>query len=239
MTGVLVKPDGQGPFPAVVLLHSCGGLRGYISSDWPKFLSRNGYVALAVDSFGSRNLGPCPNSLSPPAPGAKVFASGVMISDAHGALDWLARQSFAEKDRVAVMGFSLGGMAIHFSLLRSYNRAIRPQGFKVAISMYGPCAVRGGSVTIPVLKRSPMPLLEIIGDRDESLLRECRNLLPGGPNTALHILRDAYHNFDNSRLSAVRYSARGSPMLYSPRATRIARDLVRAFLHKHLDRSLN
>ena len=84
--GVFSRPDGEGPFPAVVLLHTCGGLGPHVAVDWPRFLSGIGYVALAVDSFGSRGLGPCPNGLSPPAPGAKTFASRAMISDAHGAL---------------------------------------------------------------------------------------------------------------------------------------------------------
>ena len=32
------------------------------------FLAAQGYVALAVDSFGSRGLGPCPNALVPQQP---------------------------------------------------------------------------------------------------------------------------------------------------------------------------
>ena len=163
VTGVLTKPPSGGSFPSVVLLHTCGGLTGHIAKDWPEFLAAQGYVALAVDSFGSRNLGPCPNALIPPRPGTKTFLSRAMISDAHGALDWLEGQDFAEGRPKAVMGFSRGGMSIHFSLLRSYSRAFREKAFDAAIVLYGPCAVRGGAVTMPRLDRSPIPLLEIIG----------------------------------------------------------------------------
>lgn len=234
VTGVLMKPPGGGPFPSIVLLHTCGGLTGHVAKDWPEFLAEQGYAALAVDSFGSRGLGPCPNALVPPRPGTKTFVSRAMISDAHGALDWLEGQGFARGYPKAVMGFSRGGMAIHFSLLRSYSRAIRQKAFEAAIVLYGPCAVRDGAVAMRKLDRSPLPLLEIIGARDERILRECRALLPDGPRTELHVLPDAYHNFDNPVHKTFRYSTGGSPMLFSHEATKMSRDLVKGFLARRL-----
>ena len=47
VTGVLTKPPGDGPFPSVVLLHTCGGLTGHVAKDWPEFLTAQGHVALA------------------------------------------------------------------------------------------------------------------------------------------------------------------------------------------------
>ncbi len=232
--GILRKPPGQGPFPAVVLLHTCGGLRAHVSEHWPDFLSAQGYAALAVDSFGSRGLGPCPNDLVPPPRGTRTFASRAMISDAHGALDWLEEQGIATFRRVAVMGFSLGGMAIHFSLLRSYSGVRRSRAFDAAVVLYGPCAVRRGAVTMPRLDRSPLPLLEIIGARDGRILRECGDLLPGHPTVELRVLPDAYHNFDNPAHVRLRRSWGGSPMLFSAEATMTARELVRVFLAREL-----
>lgn len=49
----LYRPEGNGPFPAVVLLHTCGGIQPHIS-DWGQRLKESGYVALAVDSFTPR-----------------------------------------------------------------------------------------------------------------------------------------------------------------------------------------
>lgn len=234
VTGVLKKPSGGGPFPSVVLLHTCGGLTAHVADHWPEFLAAQGYVALAVDSFGSRGLGPCPNPLVPPRPGTKTFVSRAMISDAHGALDWLEGQDFAKGSPKAVMGFSRGGMAIHFSLLRAYSNAARAKAFDAAIVFYGPCAVRQGTVAMRKLDRSPLPLLEIIGDRDERILRECKTLLPGGSSTELHVLPNAYHNFDNPRHQGIHYSMGGSPMLFSAEATAMSRDLVKGFLARRL-----
>lgn len=51
--GFLAKPEGSGPFPAVVLLHTCGGVQPHVLVDWPAYLVSIGYVALTVDPYGS------------------------------------------------------------------------------------------------------------------------------------------------------------------------------------------
>jgi dienelactone hydrolase len=54
ISGLLAKPEGKGPFPAVVLLHTCGGVKPHVSVDWPNYLTGLGHVVLTVDSFGPR-----------------------------------------------------------------------------------------------------------------------------------------------------------------------------------------
>src|SRR6266545_7997509 len=53
------KPDGPGPFPAVVIMHDCSGL-GPTSSGapgrWAKELVRRGYVVFLPDSFTPRGV---------------------------------------------------------------------------------------------------------------------------------------------------------------------------------------
>ena len=59
----LYRPEGPGPFPAVVALHDCGGLNkrpnteAQLYSEWAKNLVGHGFVVLFPDSFGSRALG--------------------------------------------------------------------------------------------------------------------------------------------------------------------------------------
>ena len=59
---MLYRPDGEGPFPAVVALHGCAGLgKNGIAEryrDWAERLANIGFVVLFPDSFGSRGLGP-------------------------------------------------------------------------------------------------------------------------------------------------------------------------------------
>ena len=59
----LYRPDGAGPFPAIVALHDCGGLDSRpaatteLYGEWAKLLVADGFVVLFPDSFGSRGLG--------------------------------------------------------------------------------------------------------------------------------------------------------------------------------------
>jgi hypothetical protein len=57
LKGTLMKPKGDGPFPAVVLLHGCEGMGGAGSDAYNRWASRLkswGYLTLQVDSFGPR-----------------------------------------------------------------------------------------------------------------------------------------------------------------------------------------
>ena len=59
------KPDGPGPFPAVVIAHDCSGLSGTSSGAperWSRELVSRGYVVLIPDRFSTRGFpgGVCP-----------------------------------------------------------------------------------------------------------------------------------------------------------------------------------
>jgi dienelactone hydrolase len=72
-----LKPDGSGPFPAVVIMHDCSGLgpRSSGAPDrWGRELLGQGYLVLIPDSFTTRGhadgvcTDPSPNrtEVSPP-----------------------------------------------------------------------------------------------------------------------------------------------------------------------------
>jgi len=50
----LYLPPGNGPFPAVLVMHSCSGITDNTRS-WASRLVGWGYAAVIVDSFGPRN----------------------------------------------------------------------------------------------------------------------------------------------------------------------------------------
>ena len=89
--GILRKPKGEGPFPAVVLLHPCGGLGRLFNTDWPDYLNGLGYVTLAVDSTGSRFSGKCPNRARRELT-TRVF-------DAYAGLDYLTTLPYVDKKK--------------------------------------------------------------------------------------------------------------------------------------------
>src|SRR3954447_21886801 len=49
--GYLSKPEGEGPFAALVYLHGCAGLSERTREHFARLLTGWGYVVLAVDSF--------------------------------------------------------------------------------------------------------------------------------------------------------------------------------------------
>jgi dienelactone hydrolase len=52
----LARPAGEGPFPAIIVLHNCAGV-GAHTYDWARRIGGWGYVTLVPDSSGSRGEG--------------------------------------------------------------------------------------------------------------------------------------------------------------------------------------
>lgn len=222
ISGLLAKPEGPEPFPAIVLLHTCGGIKPHVSNDWPAYLKDLGYVTLTVDTFGSRGLGPCGNALHPSGPGPKTEAYHEITRDAYGALDYLARQPYVRQDQIAVIGFSLGANAINSYLIHKPRASAG--NFKAAVGVYGRCH--------DLWRYSPGPtaLMELAGELDKRHIEACRTVRPP---IEVHILPGAYHSWDDPQASG-RFADAGDYMLYDHNATEKSRELVKNFLSRHL-----
>ena len=87
ITAALFKPDGQGPFSAVVIMHDCSGLGPRSSGAperWARELMARRYVVLILDSFTTRGHagGVCTN----PAPSRAEVSPSRRVGDAYAAL---------------------------------------------------------------------------------------------------------------------------------------------------------
>ena len=58
LEGYLARPEGEGPFPAIVVIHEAYGLNENIKDISRRFADQ-GYIALAVDLFAGRNRAIC------------------------------------------------------------------------------------------------------------------------------------------------------------------------------------
>ncbi len=102
--GYLTRPKGAGPFPAVVLLHTCLGLPAGRAEIGARIASW-GYVALFVDDFGARGLKEtCAvdfNEAAADAEGALAYLAGLSVrrssEDRRGRL--FARGRYCAQDR--------------------------------------------------------------------------------------------------------------------------------------------
>ena len=148
--GYLTRPKGVGPFPAVVLLHTCLGLPRDRRSMGER-ISGFGYVALFVDDFGTRSLKEtC----------AVDFREAT--ADAYGALAYLSRLSDVDGKRIAAVGFSQGGdTALKIASSRPMASAGAGEpAFRAAAAFYPPCANEGDA-------KLDIPTLILIGAEDD------------------------------------------------------------------------
>lgn len=213
VTGYFAKPDGKGPFPAVVLLHTCGGIRPHVSEDWPSFLTRHGFATLTVDTFGSRGAGRCPE--------AKSLGRLPMWRDAYGALDYLANRHDIDGDRIAVMGFSLGANAVEMIASNGYKSG-ENRNFRAGIAVYGKCNF---------FNVTSFPVPEIIGDQDKNSSNCPARRLSG---VSIAILKGAYHAFDQSQHRLMRVVSGGHNAIYDSDATEKAQALTLSHFQEHL-----
>jgi dienelactone hydrolase len=183
----IARPAGAGPFPAIVLLHGCGGLldeRGRVSErevDWADRFVAAGYLVAVPDSFGSRAKG----SQCGVAPENQVRPWVERRADAQGLQRWLAAQPTVDRARIALMGFSHGGMTTVFSL--------NLPGYAAFVALYPAC---GGALQ----RRGPLPnvpTLFLLGERDDwTPAGPCQEFGKLSPRITVHTYPGAYHQFD-------------------------------------------
>ena len=241
--GEMYRPDGPGPFPAVVLLHGCEGVSPN-TRRWARWLRDRRYVALVVDSWTPRGFREtC--SFSGPEP-----ANTLRLDDTVGALRYLHTQRDVDARRIGVMGWSNGGvyaMAIVNgpSLARAAARGVMvPEpGFAAAVAIYP-----GGCSSL-VAERVVRPLLVLVGEADDWIpASHCIAMVSAmrakGADATIHVFPGAYHYFDfeglaRTELRDVGNDTRpggccGATVAYNAAAFAAARRRVAEFLGYHL-----
>ncbi len=225
LDGFLVKPDGTGPFPAVVLLHGCSGLsasfrRAPVASRWIQSLVKWGYAVLALDSFAARaGRSTC---------GREV--EFYRIADAFGALAFLTSRHDVDARKIAILGFSSGGIAaLNAVEQRDYTPFELPPElrFNAAVA-FSPVCISEGTMTAPALV--------LVGELDDwSPVARCRFMVAdseakGAPIT-LVVYPGAAHDFGDTALRPLRQQF-GHFSAYDRAAAEDAIAQVKAFLDR-------
>lgn len=226
----LYRPDGPGPFPAVVIAHDCSGLGPRSSgapARWADELVRQGYVVLIPDSFTPRGF-PSGTCTEPPER-ARAASGEVSAADAYGALAYLRTLPEVDARHIGIMGGSHGGwavMAAMFEPVLASNplAAAKQNGFAAAIAFYPYCGgpfgrwttTRANGRTGPVVGYAGVykplaPVLILIGDKDDwTPAAPCERLAEtaqrAGYPVAIKVYPGAYHSFDSNY--PVRFDAR-------------------------------
>lgn len=110
----LLKPDGEGPFPVVFLLHGCGG-GGPFLGRYGEAAVQAGAAALIVDSLKPRGISRA-GAYATVCTGARLRGTE-RAGDLYAAIAWAKRQPWADPARLAVAGWSHGGWTALDSLV--------------------------------------------------------------------------------------------------------------------------
>ena len=237
LRGLIAKPEGAGPFPAVVMIHDCRGARRY-QHEWVRQLANWGYVALLVNSFFTRQaVGVCEKLLE----WSNREVVGGRTFDAYGALDYLTTLSYVDPERIGVMGWAYAASLSVVSEAGAHS--LFENKFKAAVAVSPSCRyTASGRFTVPVLVLAA-------GKDDWTLADPCKRMARGtedGPwPIELKVYANAYHGFDDPEIGDGIYlanaynpnknPARGATLRYQRAVHEDAATRVQAFLARHLN----
>jgi dienelactone hydrolase len=233
----LFHPAGPGPFPGVILLHTCDGLTGYNGGGpiafYISMLVQQGYAVAAPDSFTARHVVEDCNigAVKPLDREHDVFAVA----------EFMATRPDIKASKIGIVGWSHGATSAVYigrdwPQERPLRESLAAKGAKIAASvgLYGEnCgdAEKAAVVT---------PLLSLLGGPDNTRNDVCQALAAQSNGLMqVHIYENDFHAFDIpiSGPDPTRpFSPRGVRVIigYDPVATQDSHARVLAFFAEHL-----
>jgi dienelactone hydrolase len=193
ISGSLQFPQGDGPFPAVVLAHGCNGKRN-LEPAWGRVLREWGYATFVVDSFRERGITEvCTNP--------RALVPLQRVPDAYGALRLLAAHPKIDPRRIALLGFSHGGALTMLAATMWAKDTYAPAGqpaFRAFFAFYPSC-----NADFPERKRVSAPVRIHIGEADDwTPAKPCAELAAAlkasGQDVAITVYPGAHHAFDQA-----------------------------------------
>lgn len=188
VTGFLVRPPGEGPFPGVILMHGAGGdsRQMLVQATW---LAGRGAVAVAIDSPFARN----PNRRLPQGVAGLRAESDLIaqnVVELRRAIDVLGKEANVDGDRIGFVGSSGGArtgaiLAGNESRIRAYVLMSGGSAPVAEIVKAVPVEARveveeilnGVDPLAHIRKAEPAKLLFLNGRRDQVVPRAALNAL--------------------------------------------------------------
>lgn len=245
LTGYLYAPTDAQPHPAIVMLHGRAGpysslKRGTYTAEtlsarhrmWGELWAKQGYVALLVDSFGPRgHPAGFPKNAYQDRP-ADVSERVVRPLDAYGALAYLRGRSDVLGDRVALHGWSNGGMTVLSAMAfdsPALANADPVRGFRAALAQYPSCRTQSQEPGY----RPYAPLLVLVASEDDEVSPEvCRRfaetMSARNQPVELVLYAGAHHSYDDPGKTKQSHAPNRAAMLDSQQR-------AAAFFRKHLE----
>jgi len=199
LKATIYRPDGNGPFPAIIGMHDCAGLMNATGAvavkyrDWAQLLVKAGFVVLYPESYSSRGLGnQCASRNRPVRPDHE------RVADANAARRWLQKQPYVRADHVTLLGWATGGISALWTVRR---RPASPKDdtadFRSAVAFYPGCRRLDNAAW-----SARVPTLILIGAADDQTSAQvCQRMVAGtrgrSAGTSIIVYPGTYHDFDH------------------------------------------
>lgn len=194
LTGYWARPEGDGPWPAVIVLQEWWGVNEHIM-DVTRRIANEGYVALAPDLYKGQVA-------TEPDEARKLVMELDMpaaVQEIGSAIDYLLAQEFVAGDKAGIVGFCMGGRLTLMTALVNGNLA-------VAVPFYG------SPLTPEEAAGVKAPVLGLYGAEDggipvEGVLAMGEALTAAGIDNEIQIYEGAPHAFFNDTRESYRPQA--------------------------------
>jgi len=198
VVGHLFLPAGAEKAPAVLLMHGSGGIYRAMLEFWPQQFNAAGYAVLSVDSFG-------PRGVKSTAEDQSQVPFTADVADAFAALQLLASHPRIDATRIAIMGFSRGGITTWRAGIERVIAAQKlPDGLRFAahLPVYSGGCVGPFRLIVKPGVFSKAPMLWIHGDADDYAgMAPCRDYAErigkAGTPVEFTVIEGARHKFDS------------------------------------------
>lgn len=232
----VLTPAGQGPFPAVLLLHTCYGNLGHVD-EWGERLRRRGYVAVVVNSMKARGLDGHFDRVA--VCGGRALRADDRARDIRISIRQLLAHPGVDPERIGIVGFSHGGWTVLDYIGRPSGRDPLGAGgqgglggLESVVLVYPFC----GSEAMEGLAAWPgdLRVLMLLAGSDTTVgTRTCRRLAEAqsarGLAIRMHVYPGAKHGYDIDPALLYGYDAR-----YDPSAAADTRKRIVQFLDETL-----
>jgi dienelactone hydrolase len=237
----IFKPAGNGPFPALVIMHTCDTIDADQTRYWVRAALERGLVAFVLDSFTQRGAhrGTCNQTSADYS--FPIYPT--RTRDGYDALRHLAAFRFVNRSRISAIGFSQGGRIAYMMQGERYARMFSEPGlrFRALVSVYGRCRSPLGNKRWWVQDDGATPLLSLLGGKDaDGDAAEClprfETLRRAGRPIDWHVYPNAAHSWDYAQFVPARqvplWGVAGGyvRMEYDPRVTDDSGDRAFAFI---------
>ena len=234
---IVMRPEGDGPFPAVVLMHGCSGIYEN-NHTWAKLFVEQGYAAFIVNSLAPRGLaeremdnGVCDGS---------VLWGSERAGDLLATLWYVRALPFVDPDRIVLAGWSHGGWTIMDAFALAAEDKVPTslsddagglEGVVAVVLIYPYCGAFSVTYRTGDWNDAP-PTLMLLAENDTMIstpdcLEVAQGLEADGQKLITHVYPGVDHAFDYSDLPP------DSRFPFRPEVTADAHDRVVAFLREN------